>query len=308
MTPSNPFVLIVGATGSGKSALGLKLAGRFGGTILNCDSLQVYRRLDIGTAKPSPEERKSVPHELFDILDPGSFLTAGDFRREALSVLERKIPKGPVYGVGGSGFYIQALEKGMFDSGKPDPAVEKKVREDLENLGPGELYAELARLDPEYAQAISPNDHYRLTRALVVIRGSGKPLTEFRKEFQGEKFPYPLLKFGVRIEKERLLESVTQRTEAMLKAGFLDEVRELVAEGFADWPPLFSVGYKECQMCLRGELAEHELAARIVEKTMQLAKKQRTWFKRDPEIHWFTPEEAFEKASDLLADRLDSLP
>lgn len=307
MSQFHPFVLIVGVTGSGKSALGLKLAQKLNGAILNCDSLQVYQRLDIGTAKPSVTERQLVPHFLFDLLPAGQVLTAGDFRREALAVLERELPQRAVFGVGGSGFYIQALEKGMFDSGKADPEVESKVRQDLTDHGAQKLFAELVQLDPEYAETISPNDVYRLTRAMVVIRGTGKKLSQLRREFTGEKFPYPMLKLGIDIPREELLLAVTKRTQAMLQAGFLAEVRGLIEAGFASWPALQSVGYKECQMCLNGDLREDQLAARIVEKTMQLAKKQKTWFKRDAAIHWLKPESAAARAEELFARCLDSV-
>jgi tRNA dimethylallyltransferase len=299
----NPFVLIVGPTGSGKSALALALAKRLGGAILNCDSLQTYRRLDIGTAKPSPAERESVPHFLFDVLGPGEVLTAGDFRRMAIEVLDRELPRRMVFGVGGSGFYIQALEKGMFDVKKPDPRIESEVRADFERTGLPAMHERLRRLDPDYAGDISPNDSYRILRALVIIADSGRKVSELRASFQAQPFPYPLLKMGLLPERERLLPNVELRTRAMLDAGLIEEVKALLAEGFADWPPLQSVGYKECLMFLKGELDEDRLLPLIVEKTMQLAKKQKTWFKRDKTINWLPPEGAERAAIELLNQR-----
>jgi tRNA dimethylallyltransferase len=296
----NPFVLIVGPTAAGKSALGLALAQKYGGAILNCDSLQTYKRLDIGTAKPSPAERSLVPHFLFDYLEPGQFLTAGDFRREALRVLGEQLPERPVFGVGGSGFYIQALEKGMFDVPKPDPEIEAGVREEMDRRGSREMFQELERLDPEYAEAISPNDAYRLTRALVIIRESGKKVSDLRREFKPEKFPFPLLKMGLTLTREQLLPRVQMRSAQMLKDGLIEEVRQLLNEGHADWPPLQSVGYKETLGYLRGEYDLPRLEELLNEKTLQLAKKQRTWFQRDSEIHWLDAGRALEEASTWL--------
>jgi tRNA dimethylallyltransferase len=305
----NPLVLIVGPTGSGKSALGLKLAEKYQGAVLNCDSLQAYQRLDIGTAKPPADERRIVPHHLFDFLPPGEVLTAGDFRKAALDVLAKELPKRIVFGVGGSGFYIQALEKGMFDVPKPDPAVEAAVRAEAGRFGMPHMFKELEKLDFDYADRISPNDSYRILRALIIIRDSGKKVTDLQKDFQkGTPFPYPLLKMGLLPTREELLPRVTARTRAMLDAGLVDEVRALLAEGHQEWPALFSVGYKECVAFLKGEISREKLPALIVEKTMQLAKKRKTWFKRDSEIHWLPFEHAEAAATDILARFLDSLP
>lgn len=293
-------MLIVGPTASGKSALALELARQYGGAILNCDSLQTYQRLDIGTAKPSSEERALVPHFMFDYMKPGSFLTAGDFRKEALEILNRELPKRIVFGVGGSGFYIQALEKGMFDSGKASPETEKAVREEMSKRGAKLMFEELTRLDPEYAQDISPNDEYRLTRALIVIRDTGRKLSDLRREFVPEKLPFPLLKLGLAPSREELAPRVQKRTQMMLQAGLVDEVQALVKEGFAEWPALQSVGYKETLAHLAGEIDLARLEFLINEKTLQLAKKQKTWFKRDPEIHWLPSENAVKSASELL--------
>ena len=298
----NPFVLIVGPTASGKSNLSNILAEKFKTAILNCDSLQVYKRLDVGTAKPTWSERQRVPHFLFDILDPGEILTAGDFRRMALGVLEQKLPERPVIGVGGSGFYIQALEKGMFALDKPKPEIDSQVRRDLEKHGLAALYSELQESDPEYAEVLNPNDAYRITRAVVILRDSGRKVSELRREFaeKQEPFPYPLLKLGLAPTREQLLPRVEARTQMMLNTGFVKEVEKLVNEGWAEWPPMQSVGYKEVLSFLRGELPRESLAQAITEKTIQLAKKQRTWFKRDSNVHWLDPENPLPQAEELV--------
>ncbi len=300
-----PFVLIVGPTASGKSDLALNLAQKFGGAILNCDSVQTYQRLNIGSAKPSAQEMQRRPHFLFDILKPGEVLTAGDFRKAALTVLQAQLPKQIVFGVGGSGFYIQALEKGMFDVPKPSQAADQAVRERLKLQGLPALYAELQKRDPKYADALNPNDAYRITRALILMDDSGKTVTEVRRSFTAKPFPYPLLKLGLLPAREILLERVQQRTKYMLAAGLIDEVKVLVKEGFSDWPALASVGYAQCLEFVQGKLPRAELESKIIERTMQLAKKQRTWFKRDPEIKWLSPENAVEEGKIEVTRFLD---
>ena len=299
-----PFVLVVGPTASGKSALGLKLAGQFKGSVLNCDSLQTYRRLDIGTAKPTPRERATCPHYLFDILGPGEVLTAGDYREMALGVLERELPLAPVFGVGGSGFYIQALEKGMFDVPKPSPESEVKIRERLHERGLPYMYEELRRLDPEYADVLNPQDAYRITRALIIIEDSGRKVTDLRDSFSPTPFPYPLLKLGLAPAREFLEPRVNTRTRQMLDDGLLQEARQLLDEGFGDWPALQSVGYRECLQYLAGEIPESRLESRINEKTLQLSKKQRTWFKRDTGIHWLDATDPYPRARELVENFL----
>jgi tRNA dimethylallyltransferase len=292
----NPFVLIVGQTASGKSSLGLRLAEHFGGAILNCDSVQTYQRLNIGTAKPSAEDFARVKHFLFDLVKPGEVLTAGDYRRAAMEVLARELPSRMLFGVGGSGFYIQALEKGMFDVPKPSVESERRVRRRLEEKGPAAMYAELKAKDPEYAEAVSPNDTYRVTRALIIIEDSGKSVTQVRREFAAIAFPYPLIKFGLNLSREELEPRVRERAKIMLAEGLLEEVRTLVNEGLGRWPAMQSVGYKECLDVINGDLPEAKLFDQIVEKTLQLSKKQRTWFKRDTEILWLTSQKAFDEA------------
>jgi tRNA dimethylallyltransferase len=291
----HPVIFVVGPTATGKSRVGLELAQHFSGAILNCDSLQVYQRLDIGTAKPSREEQKLVPHYLFDVLQAGDVLTAGDFRKLALAEMTRA-KENMIFAVGGSGFYIQALEKGMFEVEKADPEVDRRVRERLAQEGLEVLYEELKTVDPETAEELSPNDAYRIVRALVVYQGSGRKMSHLRASFKPQPFPYPYLKIGLNFEREELLPRVRGRVQDMLKAGFLEEVRALLKDGLGLWPALHSVGYKECVDVLEGRLAEASLEHQIVEKTMQLAKKQRTWFKRDPNIHWLSGQNPSQEA------------
>ncbi|MGZ3723109.1 MAG: tRNA (adenosine(37)-N6)-dimethylallyltransferase, partial [Bdellovibrionales bacterium] len=189
---------------------------------------------------------------------------------------------------------------------KPDAEIEAAVRAEAEKLGMPAMYKKLEKLDAGYAERISPNDSYRILRALIIIRDSGKKVSDLQREFKGTPFPYPLLKLGLMPTREELLPRVEKRTREMLAAGLLQEVKTLVAEGYGNWPALMSVGYKECLAFLRGEISEEKLLPLIVEKTMQLAKKQKTWFKRDPEIHWLPFDNAEAEAHRILSGFLDS--
>jgi len=289
-------VFVVGTTASGKSDYALTEAEKNQGAIVNCDSIQVYEGLTIGSAKPTPEEMKRVPHYLYSFAPKGSRLTAGHYSQEFFVTLEKMKSRYPVvYVVGGSGFYFQALEKGMF----PVPAVsEKTKRQILDEMktpeGAARLYEEFRIQDPKAAEKIFPNDHYRLARALELMRTTGRTLTQIQEDFEKQKksFPYPLVKVGIQVSKPELLKRVQARTRKMLQAGLVDEVKGLVEGGYRDWPALQSVGYKECLEFLEGCGGKNlvELEALIVQGTLQLAKKQRTWFRRDHEIHWLGSE------------------
>lgn len=287
-------IFVVGTTASGKSALAMKAAKKYHGAIVNCDSIQLYQELNIGSAKPTAEDFQTVPHYLFDIVKPGEEITAGEYTRiffQQLESIEKKFPF--IFVVGGTGFYFQALEKGMYPIGAADDAVKKSVEAELmTEQGAANLYRELAEIDPEAASKIAPKDHYRLGRAIEIIRTHGKSVTAVKKEFasQAKPFPYPLKKVGIKISKEELLPRVQLRTEQMLSQGLLSEVRSLVERGYKNWSPLQSVGYKECLEFLDGEItSEKELEEKIIMNTMRLAKKQRTWFQRDQDIQWLVP-------------------
>lgn len=288
-------VFVVGPTASGKSDWALKQAQKNNGVILNGDSIQCYQRLDIGSAKPTPAEMQLVPHELFSFVPVGEQLTVGDYyrlARETLHKLEQQ-KVSVVYVVGGTGFYFQALEKGLYPVAGRRPEIYEQLESELDDEGGAEkLYQELQAADPEAAAKISVNDHYRLLRALEVIRGTGESLTAAKEKFAQEsaqnKFPYELQKVGLWADREQLLPRVSVRAEKMLQSGLEHEVKQLLDEGFAQWPALDSVGYAQMKQWLQQNkpISESELREQIITATLQLAKKQRTWFKRDPDIQW----------------------
>lgn len=299
------LVFIVGPTASGKSALALRAAQEFKGVILNADSVQTYQRLNVGAAKPTAAEQRLVPHKLFDVLRPGEVLTAGDYRKMALQVLEKELAQHPVFAVGGSGFYIQALERGMFEVEKSSPEIEAQVRQDLAERGLPKMYDELKKRDPEYAEKVSSQDTYRILRALVIIRERNISVSELRKQFKPISLPYHTLKMALHCPRDILKRRIELRTSQMLKDGLLDEVKALVIDGYSDWPPLTSVGYWQCLKFLKGELDLNELAPQISEKTMQLAKKQMTWFRRDKSLKWFQYDQT-QEALDWIKQGLSS--
>ena len=280
-------IFLVGTTASGKSDWALSMAEEVSGVILNCDSIQMYDHLKIGSAQPTAEEKSKAPHHLFATVQPPQEVTAGQYRRNHLEIL--KSLTTPAFVVGGTGFYFQALEKGMFAAPAADEKIQETIEEELREPG-GEdiLWNELNKMDPVSAAKIHKNDHYRLVRAVEVIRREGRPLSEIKKEFEAQSEPYPwfYLKIGVRWSKEQLELRVKLRTEKMLELGLVDEVKRLLSQGLESWAPLQSVGYKEVLMMLKENKNEAWLKEEIIKNTMRLAKKQRTWFQRDPDILW----------------------
>ena len=296
---SNPVIFVVGATATGKSEWALQMAQKSGGVIVNCDSVQVYREVEIGTAKPSQEERDKVPHLLIDYVSPPDEMTAGQYCRDFFEQMTGLPENRPVFVVGGTGFYFQAIEKGMYPVAQIPPEIQQDIEETLQKPGgPEELHAELLRLDPQAGLKIHPADHYRIARAVELMRSHGKTLTEIRLEFSQRKsdFPYPLLKIGLRWDRDQLRARILARTEKMLERGLVNEVRHLLKRNLIDWAPLSSVGYMEAIEFIEGNLTEEELVEQIAQNTAQLAKRQRTWFQRDQEIQWFDGGSEFDKA------------
>lgn len=289
-------IFVMGPTASGKSSLALAWAEKFGGAIVNCDSIQVFKSLNVGSAKPSLQDFQKVPHFLFDYVDEGQEMTAGKYRRDFFALTEKIQSQFPViFVVGGTGFYFQALEKGMYSIGAADSVIQKQVELELSSeAGAQHLHDELQTRDPESAAKISPQDHYRLGRAIEILRKHGRPISQIKKEFEETlaPFPYPLLKIGIKASREELEPGVTARLQSMFQRGLIDEVRNLLARGLETWAPMRSVGYHETLCYLKsgssqGEIkSEEALKALILQNTLKLAKKQRTWFQRVPDMFW----------------------
>lgn len=304
-----PHVLfIVGPTATGKSDLAVDIAEACAqkAEIINCDSVQFFAGVDIGAAKPDESLLRRAKHHLIGHVPLGGCYTAGDFRREALQIIEEGPNRGVerFLAVGGSGFYVQALEKGMFEVPEVPEEVRERLEEEADALGGLEaLYAELSKKDPEAAAKISPRDRYRIIRALEIIRSepSGATLSEIKRRFResAPQVPFTSSKIGLVLDRNVLRKRVRERAARMLKMGLIDEVKELRAKGLKDWSPLKSVGYREVQAMLDGQIELKDLEDAIVTSTMQLAKKQMTWFKRDQSIRWFDALSERSKAIEL---------
>ena len=314
------LIFIVGSTATGKTEFSLlakkQIENRLATSceVINFDSVQVFRGIDIGTAKPSLAQRAQAVHHLIDFVPKGESFTAGEFRRDAMKVLKDRSQAGvgAFLLVGGSGFYAQALEKGMFEIEPVNPAIRRELEQQAESLGLPALYIELTKIDPDYAATIAVQDTYRILRGLEIVRSQNKTLTQIKNEFAAKPSElhsnYEIAKIGIRVEREVLRERIAKRTDRMLAQGWIDEVRTLRAEGLAAWSPMQSVGYKEIQSYLDGELQESELREKVIVSTMQLAKRQVTWFKRDTggdhPVRWCPSEPEFSGALDQVTKLL----
>jgi len=285
----SPLIAIVGPTASGKSALGIWLAQQLGGEVVACDSTQLYRGFDVGTAKPSPAERADVPHHLIDVLDPGQEATAGRYRERAEIVLEdlRARKRLPIFTVG-TGLYLRALLEGLADVPLRSEEIRERLRAGAASHVPGHLHRILKRMDTLSAEKIAPADQQKLIRAIEVCLLAKKPLSEVHSAGRNPLRGWRAIKIGLSPEREALYQRIHARTEAMLAAGWLDEVRGLLDSGLpADAKPFDFIGYRELRAVLQGEMQLEEACAAIQQATRRYAKRQLTWFRRDPQIHWF---------------------
>ena len=293
MTPSAalPTLLaIVGPTASGKSALGMFLAKKFGGEIVACDSTQLYRGFDIGTAKPSRQDREEVTHHLLDILDPSEDSTAGSYRERAIAVLDdlRSRSRIPILTVG-TGLYLRALLEGLADLPIRSEKIRDRLRTSADEHGKGHLHGMLARLDSESAKKIAPSDEQKLIRAIEICLLTQKPLTEVHRSGRTPLTGWRVVKIGLQPDRELLVERIHERTDTMLKAGWLSEIEALVRSGLPDGAKPFQfIGYRELRSHLRGELTLDKARAQIQQGTRQYAKRQLTWFRREADVHWLT--------------------
>jgi tRNA dimethylallyltransferase len=289
--PKPRVILMVGPTGVGKTGLGLEMAGRFGGEIVSADSLQVYRGMDIGTAKPTLDERRRIPHHLIDVVDPDQPFDASRYRdlaREAIARLHRE--QKPVFVVGGSGLYIRALLGGLIAGPGADEALREKLREELKRCGVSSLYEKLRTRDEKAAAQVNPGDGVRIIRALEVLEATGRSIVDHQKEHRFGEQPYEVLKIGLMLERDRLLENIGVRTDRMIADGFVEEVRRLLAMDYnRSLKPMQSLGYRHICAYLAGEGGLEETVRMIKRDTYRYAKRQMTWFSADGKIAWFSP-------------------
>ncbi|MFJ4714210.1 tRNA (adenosine(37)-N6)-dimethylallyltransferase MiaA [Streptomyces sp. NPDC088785] len=284
--PAPRVIAVVGPTAAGKSDLGVFLARELGGEVVNADSMQLYRGMDIGTAKLTPEERAGVPHHLLDIWDVTEAASVAEYQRLARTEIDRLLAAGrwPVL-VGGSGLYVRgAVDKMEFPG--TDPEVRARLEAELAEHGSGTLHTRLAAADPEAARAILPGNGRRIVRALEVIEITGKPFTA---NLPGHDSVYDTVQIGVDVERPELDERITTRVDRMWDAGLVDEVRALEARGLREGRTASrALGYQQVLDALAGECTEEEARTETVRATKRFARRQDSWFRRDPRVHWLS--------------------
>jgi tRNA dimethylallyltransferase len=275
--------IVLGPTGSGKSELAIHLALAVGGEIVNCDSLQIYRHFDIGTAKVPVAERRGIPHHLIDLIEPGELFTAGQYARTAREIL-REIAgrqRVPIV-VGGTGFYLRALLDGLF----PGPARDQSIRERLERHS-GSLHRILSRLDPAAAARIHANDKNKIIRALEVRLLAGKPITKMFDRGRDPLTGFRPIKIGLSPPRELLYQRLDTRTVRIFESGLIEEVREILSSGVSrDAKPFESLGYKQALQVVEGRLTVQQALESTQQETRRYAKRQLTWFRKEQGVQW----------------------
>ncbi len=295
------IIVICGPTGAGKTSLAINLARQFNGEIVGADSMQIYRHMDIGTAKPTPAERAATPHHMIDIVDPDQDFDAAAYATMAGDIIRQIFDRGrSVFVVGGTGFYIKALIHGLFEEGLSDAAVRRQLKQQAESEGIAVLARRLHKIDSTAAARIHPNDTYRIIRALEVFAVTGEPLSAFQQRHRFEELRFTPLTIGVSWPRPVLYDRINQRVETMLKQGFVDEVRQLLTRGYgSDLKSMQSLGYRHLAASIRGETSLERAVTTLKRDHRRYAKRQLTWFKADPSVHWVTAEQSG-SAADLI--------
>jgi tRNA dimethylallyltransferase len=289
MKPSARLLVILGPTGSGKSALGIWLAERLGGEVLACDSTQVYRHFDVGTGKVPPAERRGIPHHLLDLVEPDEIFTAGEYRRCALKVLEevKQCGRLPIL-TAGTGLYLRALLEGLADAPTRSEELRARLRERAERRGAAYLHRLLARLDREAAARIAARDTQKVIRALEMCLLAGKTVGEIHRSGRKGLEGYRIYRIGLIPPRAQLYARIDARVKAMVLAGWLEEVKALLARGVpATAKPFEFIGYAELRDHLEGRLSLEGAVKQIQQATRRYAKRQITWFRREPGVEWF---------------------
>lgn len=303
------LLIICGPTASGKSALALRLAHELDAEIVNADSMQIYRGMNIGTAKPSPEEQAEIRHHLIDIIEPDQPFSAADFADAADVAIGDILSRNKrVIVVGGTGLYIKSLLKGLVDSPGGSEELRQKLHDEAAIIGNEAMLEQLRKVDPDLAAGLHPNNLPRIIRALEVFHLTGIPLSRQQKEHAFATQRYDTLRIGISVDRQILYNRIEERAERMLSDGLLDEVGSLLAAGYGrDLKSMRSIGYKEAAAHLLGELSYEDAIRLIKRDTRHYAKRQLTWFKADADILWFEYPENFgivkQRVSDFFGQR-----
>lgn len=296
------LIVIAGPTGIGKTAVAIEIARRFSGEIINADSMQIYRKMNIGTAKPTSKEQSLVKHHLIDIMEPDQRFDAVRFADMAGSVISQLVEKRilPLV-VGGTGLYIKALIQGLFRENSSAPEVRQELHQIAETNGPEYLYQNLKHIDPVTADRLHPNDTFRIIRALEVYRVTGTPISDFHNTHRFSDHLYRTLKIGLNMDRKMLYDRINRRVAAMIEKGLVEEVKRLLAMGYStDLKTMQSIGYRHMADFIENRLEWEEALDTMKRDTRRYAKRQLTWFRNDPEMIWFHPDQA-----DEIAERIE---
>jgi tRNA dimethylallyltransferase len=310
--PTHPLIVLVGPTASGKTSLALRLAEEFNGEIVSCDSVAVYREMEIGTAKPSHQERAMVPHHLIDVVWPDEPCTAGDYSRLAREALAGITGRGrlPIV-AGGTGLYLRALIDGLFPSPPIQPGLRERLRQRAAQRGPTYLHNILSRLDKAAAAAIHANDVSKVVRAIEVSLAARQPLTQQWQKGRDALTGYSILRLGLDPPRPRLYERINPRAAEMFDRGLVEETARLVERYGYDCRPLTSLGYAEAISILRGESSRADAIAHAQQGHRNYAKRQGTWFRREPHMHWLkgcgSDDNIITEASGLVTHHLKTI-
>lgn len=287
------IVVICGPTGVGKTSFAIELAKRFGGRIVGADAMQIYRQMDIGTAKPTAEEQAAVRHYMVDIIPPDAPYDAAVYGEQAHQIVEQLMAqKNQPFVVGGTGLYIKALVYGLFEQKASDPILRHQLKQQLKEQGAESMHHQLAFRDPEASRRIHPNDSFRILRALEVIAVTGRPLSDHHKAHGFQSARYQTLTIGLHLPREQLYDRINLRVDLMIAQGLLEEVQGLLAQGVdPGLKSMQALGYRHMVDFIQGKLPWDEAVRTLKRDHRRYAKRQFTWFNRIEDIHWLTPEQ-----------------
>ena len=302
MSQKPSLVILSGPTCVGKTDVAIALAEPLGAEIISADAMQVYRYMDIGTAKPTEQQRARARHHLIDVVNPDEPFSAALFKTMADAVIRELHQKGrPIFVVGGTGLYIKALTRGLFEGQEQDGLIRKRLKHEAETLGLDALCQRLQEVDPAAAARIHPNDTYRIIRALEVHQATGQPISYHQRVHAFRDFRYRTLKIGLTPDRNILYDRINRRVDLMLASGLLEEVKWLLDQGYpSTLKSMRSIGYRHMADYLEGRTPWDECIRLFKRDTRRYAKRQLTWFRADPEIEWVQPGEI-----DVMSRKID---